>query len=185
MMDVGEEVRDSLFTSIADDTTVSRPTASGEDVSCLQQDLNAVYAWAATSNMQFKEEKFEVLRHGHNQDIKDTTKLHTEGGQEITPQPHVKCLGVHLDENCSFQHHIGETVRKAKMITGWVLRTFTSREPETMLILWKALVQPLLDYCSHLWSPHRRGDIQQLEAVQRSFTRQIQGMGGFSYWERL
>ena len=91
----------------------------------------------------------------------------------IIPQPYVKCLGVHLSNDCSFQHHIMETVKKTKGMTGWVLRTFTSREPQVMLTLWKALLQPTLDYCSQLWSSHMKGDIQQLETVQRSFTRQM------------
>ncbi|KAK3892031.1 hypothetical protein Pcinc_004002 [Petrolisthes cinctipes] len=50
-----------------------------------------------------------------------------------------------------------------------------------MLTLWKTLIQPLLDYCSQLWSLHKSGDIQQLEMVQRSFTRQIRGMRDLSY----
>ncbi|KAK4302064.1 hypothetical protein Pmani_025823 [Petrolisthes manimaculis] len=133
MTDIGVGVSDSLLTSFEDDTTVSLPTTSAEEVSCLQQDVDAVYA---TSNMQFNEEKFELLRHGHNQEIKEIM-LHTEGGQGITPQPHFKCLGVQLSEHCSIQYHIGEAVKKA--------RTFTSREPETLLILWRASVQPLLD----------------------------------------
>ncbi|KAK4328662.1 hypothetical protein Pmani_000970 [Petrolisthes manimaculis] len=97
-----------------------RPTTSAEEVSCLQQDVDAVYAWSATSNMQFNEEKFELLRHGHNQEIKEIL-LHTEGGQGITPQTHFKCLGVQFSEHCLIQYHIGEAVKKA--------RTFTSREP--------------------------------------------------------
>ncbi|KAK4321476.1 hypothetical protein Pmani_007707 [Petrolisthes manimaculis] len=133
MTDIGVGVSDSLLTSFEDDTTVSLPTTSAEEVSCLQQDVDAVYA---TSNMQFNEEKFELLRHGHNQEIKEIM-LHTEGGQGITPQPHFKCLEVQLSEHCSIQYHIGEAVKKA--------RTFTSREPETLLTLWRAPVQPLLD----------------------------------------
>ena len=54
-----------------------------------------------------------------------------------------------------------------------------------MLTLWKALVQPILDYCSQLWSPHKKSDIQRLEAVQRSFTKQIRGLGDLDYWDRL
>ncbi|KAG0722155.1 hypothetical protein GWK47_045036 [Chionoecetes opilio] len=110
--------------------------------------------------MSFNEEKFEMLRHGQNHYIKEATKLYTEGGQEISIQPHVKCLGVHISEDCSFHHHIAETVRKAIGMAGWVLRTFTTRETLTMLTLWKTLIQPLLDYCSQLCSPHKRVDIQ-------------------------
>ena len=164
---------------------MSLPITTAEDVPCLQQDLNIVYNWAETTNMTFNEEKFEMLRHGQAQDIKDTTKLYTEGGKEIKVKPHVKCLGVELSEDCSFHHHITETAKKARGMAGWVLRTFATRDHQTMLTLWKSLIQPILDYCSQLWSPHKRCDLQLLEGVQRSFTRQIQGMGDLDYWDRL
>ena len=64
-------------------------------------------------------------------------------------------------------------------MAGWILRTFKSNDKHLMITLWKALVQPVLDYCSHLWSS------QQLEAVQRVFTRKITGMGGYNFRGRL
>ena len=54
-----------------------------------------------------------------------------------------------------------------------------------MITWWKALVQPVLDYCTYVWSPNQPGDIQQLEAVQRAFITTITGMGGYTYWGRL
>ena len=90
-----------------------------------------------------------------------------------------------MSDDGNYQQHITEVIRKAKAMAGWVLRTFESREPKVMLTLWQALVQPMFDYCSQLWSPQRKGDIQRLEAVQRSFTRQIEGMRHLNYWDRL
>ncbi|KAK3876172.1 hypothetical protein Pcinc_019021 [Petrolisthes cinctipes] len=135
--------------------------------------------------MTFNEEKFEALRCGPNQALKDTTKLLTEGGKEVDNKPHVKCLGVFLSENATFEHHIAATIKKARGMAGWILRTISSREKEVMLTLWRSMVQPLLDYCSQLWSPQKKGIIQNLETVQRSFTRNIKGMRDLSYWDRL
>ena len=185
MGDINDGIEDSSLSSFADDTSVSLPVTNAEEVSCLQKDLDTIYVWAASNNMQFNESKFEMLRHGRRQDLKRETTLQTGGGQEISALQHTKCLGVHLSEDCSFHHHISETIRKAKGMAGWVLRTFSTRDPKTMLTLWKTLIQPLLDYCSQLWSPHMKGEVQQLETVQRSFTRQIQGMRDLSYWQRL
>ena len=185
MGDIGIDVGDSVLTSFADDTSVSRAVTTTVDVMQLQQDLDTVYSWATASNMRFNEEKFELLRHGTSQVLKETTSLQTERGQEIIPKQHVKCLGVHISEDCSFHHHITETIIRAKGMAAWVLRTFATRETEVMLTLWKVLVQPILDYCSQLWSPHKRGDTQRLEEVPRSFTRQIWGLKDASYWERL
>ena len=54
-----------------------------------------------------------------------------------------------------------------------------------MLILGKALVQRKLDYCSQLWSPIEKGDIQALEGLQRSFLLKLSGLRNMSYWEQL
>ena len=56
-----------------------------------------------------------------------------------------------------------------------------------MLILYKALVLPLLEYCCPLWCPTNQniGLIRALENVQRSFTRRIWGVTELNYWDRL
>ena len=54
-----------------------------------------------------------------------------------------------------------------------------------MLTLWKTLVIPIFDYCSQLWSPSKVGEIQQIEEIQKSFTRKIRYVTKEDYWERL
>lgn len=68
-------------------------------------------------------------------------------------------------------------IKRATQLVGWIMQTFKSREKEVMLTLWKSLVLPHLDYCSQLWNP--------LEQIQRSFTRQINGLKNIDYWKRL
>ena len=70
-------------------------------------------------------------------------------------------------------------------MSSWVLRVFRTREEEPMMTLFRAMVIPHLEYCCQLWSPHLLRDIRRLEAVQRSFTARIAGLGHLSYWERL
>ena len=58
-----------------------------------------------------------------------------------------------------------------------------------MLGLYKSLVKPHIEYCSQAWAPMaRHGNwslILELEGVQRSFTRMIDGLGLMTYRERL
>ena len=54
-----------------------------------------------------------------------------------------------------------------------------------MMTLFKSLVLPILDYGSQLWSPHLVKHIDQLEKIQRSFTKHITGMQSLEYSERL
>ena len=47
------------------------------------------------------------------------------------------------------------------------------------------LVNPLLEYCCQLWNPWKAKDIQDIEAIQRTFTYKITEVQHLSYWERL
>ena len=51
--------------------------------------------------------------------------------------------------------------------------------------LYKAYVRPHLEYAVQAWRPNLRGDIDQLERVQRSFTRMFASLRTLSYPERL
>ena len=86
----------------------------------------------------------------------------------------------------TFQQHITNVCQSARNMCSWILRTFETRTPELMLTLWKSLVIPILDYCSQLWSPSKVGEIQQIEEIQKSFTRKIRGIHNRDdYWQRL
>src|SRR5688572_331936 len=47
------------------------------------------------------------------------------------------------------------------------------------------LVRPTLDYCSNLWSPYQKYEIDLTESVQRRFTKRLNGMVGLQYPDRL
>lgn len=185
MNDISQTVDKSFLSSFADDTTLSHRINSEADIRELQSNINKITEWAEVNNMQFNEDKFEMLRCGPDSHLKTSTALHTGGGKIISQSPMVKCLGIHLSEDATYKHHIHKISNKAKQMAGWALRTFRSRDQELMLTLWKALIQPILDYCSQLWSPLKKGEIQEIESVPRYFTRQIAGMQDLNYWERL
>ncbi len=90
-----------------------------------------------------------------------------------------------MSSDATFTHHYSKIVETARRMSGWVLRTFQTREEKCMLTLWKSLILPKLEYCCQLWSPHKIQDITALEAVQRTFTSRIHGAQHLNYWERL
>ena len=94
-------------------------------------------------------------------------------------------LGIYVSSDCSFKYHIANLNNRTKHLTGWILRTFSSRGKLTMLTLFKALVMSRLDYGYQLWSPHLTKHINMIEKTQRFFSRYISGMQGLSYPERL
>ena len=56
---------------------------------------------------------------------------------------------------------------KAKRILGLIYRQFCqSCPPSTLLVLYKSLVRPVLEYCSILWDPSSKNTINSIESVQ-------------------
>ena len=174
----------SFVSSFADDTRVGRPVFSAIDCAALQFDLDTIYGWADLNNMMFNTDKFELLRYGQNQFLKDYIYV-TQNGLPIQQKSVVRDLGVMMSDTGQFSDHINKVVLTASRMCAWILRTFEARDKVTMITLFKALVLPHLDYCSQLWSPAKISDIQKLENVQRSFIRKIDGSAGMDYWDRL
>src|SRR6218665_1816295 len=73
----------------------------------------------------------------------------------------------------------------ANKVLGMIRRTVVSRDKNTILNLYKALVRPHLEYCVQVWSPYIQKDKDVLEKVQRRATRNIRGYRTLKYEERL
>lgn len=175
----------SRVSSFADDTRISRSILSVEDTALLQADLQAVYMWQEVNNMLFNEKKFELLRYGKNSTIKLNSHYTSPTGSTIVPRDHLRDLGIIMNNRATFGDQVDHLTSKAKNMSGWVLRTFMSRDRTVMLTLWRSMIQPIIDYCSQLWAPCRLNEKMQIESLQRAFTRQVLGMKEFTYWERL
>jgi len=73
----------SRLSSFSDDTRVLLPITNEDDVLTLQNNLKTIYKWQQVNNMQFNENKFELLRYGKNRDIKDSTSYFGPNSRKI------------------------------------------------------------------------------------------------------
>ena len=131
-------------------------------------------------------DKFEHMRVGNNLGYEKHI-YQDPTGKSIIEKDHIKDLGVIISNNLKWKKHIDMVVSKTRTMSGWVLRTFSTREIYPMITLWNSLVRPNLDYCSPLWSPRPKNykEIDQIEQTQRSFTKCIKRMENLDYVERL
>ena len=110
-------------------------------------------------------------------------------GSELKSTLKEKDLGVLFNDKFDFSDAIESFVSKAKSVLFWVTRNIISREPEVMLKAYKSIIRPHLEYCCQAWSPNaRHGNwkiIMEIESVQRTFTRLVQGLDSLTYQERL
>ena len=173
------------MSSYADDTKVMHRVRTIVDAEEMQLDLERIYEWAKKTNMEFNPDKFQLIRYGKNQVLRDTTRYAASNGENIEESACVKDLGVWVSSDGGFDNHIERVVRSSSHMSGWILRTFYARDHNTMKTLFRSLVLSKLDYCSPLINPSSVAMISKIERVQRAFTRKIDGMRDLNYWERL
>ena len=153
-MDLDRNLLYSSATKYADDTKVTACVNDQHDYENFQMELrNTIYPWAPGNNMSLNGDKFEHLQIGKNLH-KPKTSYRDPSGNIIKEKEHVKDLGVIISNDLTWAKHIREVVSKARAMTGWVLRTFSTRDKDPMMTMWNSQVRPILDYCSPLWSPN-------------------------------
>ena len=76
-------------------------------------------------------------------------------------------LGVCFDEKLSFKEHIHAKINKAYMMLGLIKCNFKYLTIPTFIQLYISMVRSHLDYCSSVWAPYRKGDIEALEKVKK------------------
>ena len=96
-----------------------------------------------------------------------------------------KDLGVYIDSDLNFNDHLKITIRKSRNICYMIMRVITYKSTDIMLPLFKALIRPVIEYGNSVWCPHKLGDIDNIEDIQRYYTKRIIGLSKLSYEERL
>ena len=183
--DIGENIS-PMKKIYVDDTKVKKPIKNVEDVESLQLDLTKLYEWAKSNNMVFNGTKFQVVRYGQNEELKEDTLYFTEDTGDIIERfDKLRDLGVILNEEATFSDHIQHVEKKVRQKIGWVLRTFYTRNAGFMKILYKSLIVPHVDYCSQLWMPIQATQIQSIEKLQKDFLNKIPAVRELNYWEQL
>ena len=82
----------------------------------------------------------------------------------------VKDLGVLLDRKMTFIPHLNKVVARGKCMLGFMKRQSKEFDcPQVTKLLFCALVRPLLEYCSVVWSPTLNCDSKRIESIQKQF----------------
>lgn len=95
-------------------------------------------------------------------------------GEILTSLTEKTDLGVTFDGKFSFKQHVDATIRKAYRMLGFIFRS--AREfgrPNSLIVLYNAYVRSRLEYCSPVWNPIYNVYSDNIERMQRKFTRML------------
>ena len=173
MHDITADIYRATVGSFADDTRLWKLITAENRSDLLQEDLIKMYEWADMNNMQFNSSKFERISFGNFDQGEILESYRAPDNNDIQQKPQIKDLGIIITHNLLFDIHIKRIVQTAMQMSGWILRTFRSRDVVTMKTLLHSHVVSKLEYACLVWSPVERRLIDLIESVQKNFTRRI------------
>ena len=164
----------------------------------LQEDLNSITEWSEKFQMSFNLSKCHILHLGHKNPnatytmykqhnihktkncISYLLQFHTLDAVEEEVD-----LGITVDNKLKFTKHVNTKISKANKILGLIKHTFKFLTADTLTLLYKSLIRPHVEYGTPIWSPHLKGDRDNIEKLQRRTTKLIPDLKDKSYEERL
>ena len=89
----------------------------------------------------------------------------------------IRDLGVIVDNRLTFKDHITSIVTRAHVRAMQIWRCFLCKDMDV-------LIRAFITYVRPVWSPSSKTLIDQLESVQRRFTKRLPGLQSITYDER-
>ena len=129
MCDINNGITSSSMVSF-DDTRLYCGISNVDDCAILQNDLNSIYEWASGNNMFFNAQKLQYICFNPRTSL--SCNVYTSSSLDIIDYSrHVLDLGIYVSSDCYFECHFTNLNRRTHHLTGWLLRTFSSRDKLT------------------------------------------------------
>ena len=119
--------------------------------------------------MQFNPWKCTILSISHG--TPKYQKFYTLCGRILQHTSEAKYLGVTLSNDLQWSKHIQDITSKCSSTLGLLRRNLSGCPIKLREQAYIALIRSRLEYCSAVWDPHLKKDINSVEAVQRSAAR--------------
>ena len=150
----------------------------------LQLALNTIVKWSVEWQLTINVSKCTCKRLSSSS-APSNTPQYTINDTPLTVSNHVKDLGIVIGDRLSYTVHISEITTKASQRVGILFRRFLTRDLNLLRRAFITYVRPILEYGTVLWSPTLKKYIDQIEKVQRRFSKRIPEISDLPYFERL
>jgi len=143
----------------------------------LQRDLARLEQWAESWGMVFNASKFHIMH------VSRSSSSHQYPyqfrGVVLSSVTSEKYLGVYLNHDLKWSHHIDQVAAKAARKLGFVRRNLKGSPVDCKKLAYISLVRSGMEYASIIWDPYTKADSNKLEKIQRSAARWI--LSSYSY----
>ena len=158
----------------ADDTSLTFASVDLKHIDdCLNYDLNRVYIWLSANKLTLNLTKTEFMLVASRQKLSTFSEIpsFSINDHPVKQVSSVKSLGVHIDQNMSWECHIQNICKKIASALG-AIRRIRHLIPFNILInVYDSLVQPHFNYCSVVWGNCGSGLSEKLQKLQNRAAR--------------
>lgn len=178
--DIGDGLGAQLLL-FADDAKLFQEITSRQDIRTLQASIESLERWCSMNLMCLNPTKCVIMTfsrshrtHYHNYVLNNESLRRVE---------EFKDLGVITTTTLHPEQHIQHICSRANSTLGFIVRFSRGLSVASLVLLFKTLVRPLLEYNSPVWAPYQQGLISKLERVQERFLRVLGCRLGYEYMD--
>ena len=159
----------------ADDTNI---TVAGKSVTetqtILNHDLNSIKAWLVANKLSLNIAKTEYVLVGSRNRLSELEEPDIVIGNEpVKRVQSTKVLGVHIDENLTWDKHIDVVAKKVSSGISAIRKLKEFVNQDTLVSVYNALLRPHFEYCSVVWDTLGIGLSDRLQRLQNRCARVI------------
>ena len=160
----------------ADDTNI---TVAGRDISVIENlmndDLKNIGDWLTTNKLSLNQTKTEFILIGSIKRIREidhdpSIRINGVGIERVS---HSKLLGVTIDQSLTWAEHAAQIIKKVHAGLKTLRRVRDFVDTPSLIMIYKALVEPYFTYCSPVWDSLGAGLSQKLQKLQNKAARII------------
>ena len=146
-----------------------------------QEELNKVEDWFNANKMQLNSKKTRYILFNIPRSKRSDPFEIELGGEELhrvsedTKEKSVRLVGVELDEELSFKHHVANVKAKINRVNYILARSKNILPSDIRILIYNSLVRSVLEFASVLYGAARKGTISVLEKVQKKIVRNVKG----------
>ena len=166
----------------ADDVKLYLEIESNSDHNELQDAINKIYDWSITWQLRLASDKCQHCHISLSRISQPSDYFVSDFKLPIVSI--ARDLGVLIDSRLTFRDHIKSVVSRGHLRAMQIWRCFLCKDTDILIKAFTTYVRPLLEYCSPVWSPTSVGLVNDLESVQRRFTKRLPGFKLISYDDR-
>jgi hypothetical protein len=179
------DVVHTMIQMFADDAKVFKEIIDVSDCEKLADDLARLDEWSNRWLLKFNTSKCKVMRLGTKSPAFDYQMGPTGSKHQLEVTSEERDLGVIVDDTLKYDKHAESTANKGTSILAMIRRAYVYLDGPSLVLLYKSLIRPHLEYGNVVWAPVTQKNITLIENVQRRATKLVPEIRNLTYENRL